>query len=159
MYKLSMDDECIKNRIDAIRQKEGMTSSDFAELIGVGRATVTHILQGRNKPSLDVMLRIYRRFPNVNLEWLMTGEGTMYGNEKGMSYESDLFSSVENSVNAGESTDTDENFKEMASKIPFSVSNPPVKEVVKYVEKPPRKITEIRIFFDDNTFEIFKPEN
>ena len=35
----------------------------------------------------------------------------------------------------------------------------PVREVVKYVEKPPRRVTEIRIFFDDNTYEIFKPEN
>lgn len=148
----------MKDRIELIRQHEGMSSADFAEAIGVARATVTHILQGRNKPSLDVMLGIHKRFPDVNLDWLLTGKGEMFGKEV-KNYQPDLFSSVENRVNVPIDTERNEYAREKRVEPAYSVPDLPVKEVVKYIEKPIRKITEIRIFFDDNTYEIFKPEN
>lgn len=148
----------MKDRIELIRQHEGMSSADFAEAIGVARATVTHILQGRNKPSLDVMLGIHKRFPNVNLDWLLTGKGEMFGKEA-KNYQPDLFSGVENRINMSVDTGRMEYAKDKVSESLYSLPDLPVKEVVKYIEKPVRKITEIRIFFDDNTYEIFKPEN
>jgi len=52
-----------------------MTPSQFADRIKVQRPTLHHILSGRNNPSLDVVLKIHEAFPQVNLDWLMTGTG------------------------------------------------------------------------------------
>jgi hypothetical protein len=57
-----------------------------------------------------------------------------------------------------EGTDERENRKEMASKSPVFAPKEIVREEIKYVEKPARKITEIRIFFDNGTYETFRPE-
>ncbi len=156
----------MKNRIELIRQHEGMSYSEFAEAIGVGRATITHILQGRNNPSLDVTRSIHKRFPKVSLVWLLDGEGDMFISEtkvthvtEAKNYQADLFSGLENRINAPVDTDENKYAKEIAPKTPYIVPEPTVKEVIKYVEKEPSKITEIRIFFDDGRYEIFKPEN
>ena len=60
---------------------------------------------------------------------------------------------------AAEGTDGAEKRKEMALETPVNTPKEIVRQEIVYRERPARKITEIRIFFDDNTFEIFKPEN
>ena len=65
----------------------------------------------------------------------------------------------ENEIFPDPAGELSENSKEMALRSRQNMPEMPVREVVKYVEKPPRRVTEIRIFFDDNTYEIFKPEN
>ena len=57
-----------------------------------------------------------------------------------------------------EGTDERENRKEMASKSPVFTPKEIVREEIKYIEKPARKITEIRIFFDNGTYETFRPD-
>ena len=52
-----------------------LTSSQFADRTGIQRASVSHIISGRNKPSLEVMQKIYEAFPELDLKWLMTGVG------------------------------------------------------------------------------------
>lgn len=51
------------------------SASSFAEKIGVQRSTISHILSGRNKPSLEFVLKILSHFPEVELYWLMNGKG------------------------------------------------------------------------------------
>ncbi len=63
-----------------IENKEFKASS-FAEKIGVNRATVSHILSGRNKPSVDFIDKMIRTFPDLNANWLMIGEGFMLKSE------------------------------------------------------------------------------
>jgi len=58
---------------------ENLTQSQFADSIGVARASISHILSGRNKPGFDFIENIARKYPNLNLEWLITGKGKMYG--------------------------------------------------------------------------------
>ncbi len=52
------------------------TASSFAEKIGVQRSSISHILSGRNKPSLDFILKILDSYPEVELYWLLNGKGT-----------------------------------------------------------------------------------
>jgi len=52
------------------------TSSSFAEKIGVQRSSISHILSGRNKPSLDFVLKILSSYPEVEMYWLLNGKGT-----------------------------------------------------------------------------------
>lgn len=51
------------------------TASSFAEKIGVQRSSISHILSGRNKPSLDFVMKVLHSYPEVDLYWLMNGKG------------------------------------------------------------------------------------
>jgi len=64
-------------RIKEIILSEGLTSGSFADLIGVQRSSMSHILNGRNNPSLDFVVKTLQHFPKINPEWLLTGEGEM----------------------------------------------------------------------------------
>lgn len=57
---------------------ENISKSQFADLIGVSKANVTHILSGRNKPSYEFIEHLCSHFPGLNLEWLVSGRGKMY---------------------------------------------------------------------------------
>jgi len=68
----------IKERVKQIIEAEQLSSSKFADAIGVQRSSISHILSGRNKPSLDVVTRILEAFTKLNINWLMLGNGNMY---------------------------------------------------------------------------------
>lgn len=51
------------------------TASSFAEKIGVQRSSISHILSGRNKPSLDFVMKVLHSYPEVELYWLLNGKG------------------------------------------------------------------------------------
>ncbi len=59
---------------------EGLKSSALADSIGVNRATISHILSGRNKPSIDFLEKLLNVYPNVNANWLISGIGYMQDN-------------------------------------------------------------------------------
>lgn len=153
----------IKDRIKMIMERENLTAGAFAESIGVAQATISHILGPRNKyPSTEVILRLHHKYNDINLNWLLTGEGTMSDlGESAANLDSDypLFSeSAENAENADNYTSEEKNRKETALETASNRPKEVVKQEIIYKERPPRKITEIRIFFDDNTYETFKPE-
>jgi transcriptional regulator with XRE-family HTH domain len=69
-----------KERIIRIMNEENMNATQFSESTGIQRAAVSHILAGRNNPSLDVIKKILKRFPTINPDWLLSGEGPMRRN-------------------------------------------------------------------------------
>lgn len=71
----------MKDRIKKLLLDEGLTSGSFADEIGVQRSSLSHILNGRNNPSLDFVIKTKNRFPKLNLSWLLLGEGDMYLSE------------------------------------------------------------------------------
>ena len=64
-----------RERIELLMKCYGLSPSQFADKTGIQRASVSHILSGRNKPSLEVMLKIFDAFPSIDMKWLMTGIG------------------------------------------------------------------------------------
>lgn len=64
------------NRLLEILEKKSLSASQFAEKIGVQRSSVSHILSGRNKPSLDFIIKINSVFNDISLEWLINGKKT-----------------------------------------------------------------------------------
>ena len=58
-------------------ESEGLKPSVLADNIGVNRATVSHILSGRNKPSIDFLEKLLSAYPKLNANWLITGIGYM----------------------------------------------------------------------------------
>ena len=146
----------IIDRLKLILERVNLTPGNFADKIGVAPATISHILSGRNKyPSAEVMLRLHETFPDIDLNWLLTGEGTLVKDDPDSMFTGSLFG--DNLLNATKSTTESENRKENSLETKKNTDNPIVKQEIIYKEKPARKIAEIRIFFDDGTYETFTP--
>lgn len=62
-----------RDRIEYLMNLYGLTPSQFSDRTGIQRASVSHILSNRNKPSLDILLKIYHAFQGVELAWLVAG--------------------------------------------------------------------------------------
>ncbi len=79
------------DRIQLILKVQNLTASRFADEIGVQRSSISHILSGRNMPSLDLITKILKRFPEIDSEWLLNGKGSMMKNQL-----PDLFNMADN---------------------------------------------------------------
>ncbi|RAK70273.1 helix-turn-helix domain-containing protein [Hymenobacter edaphi] len=69
------------DRIRQLLQARQLSPTQFADTIGVARPIISHILGGRNKPSLEVVQKIIAAFPDVAMPWLLTGQGAMLAAE------------------------------------------------------------------------------
>lgn len=127
-----------------------MTQKEFASELCVSEGTLSSIYTGRTKPTNNMVSAIHECFPEVNISWLMFGEGDMIAEpESGRSNDDD---------SAGRaSVPTQQMYgQDLFSAASLVMQNTPqVKEVVKMIDKPQRRITEIRVFYDDGTFETF----
>lgn len=136
-------------------KQQGMSQKQFANELCVGEATLSSIFTGRTRPTTNIISNIHERFPEVSIPWLMFGEGDMYAGETVSEHLLTTSSHVNDVPPAADL------FSEMRSQEPISTptSVPPtmplMRETIKYVDKPQRKITEIRVFFDDGTYETF----
>lgn len=113
----------------------GLSSSEFADKIGVSRAIISHIQSGRNKPSLSVVQKISTEFPQISLSWLITEEGPI------------LKSSNKDVVKI--------NIPEKET-VPYSAvsNNTPTKK-----SKVSRQLIKIVHYYDDQSFEEYFPKN
>ncbi|MBI1286095.1 MAG: helix-turn-helix domain-containing protein [Flavobacteriales bacterium] len=68
--------EAITERLKKIMEDGGLSPAQMADRIGVQRSAISHILSGRNKPSLDFVLKVLESFPEVSSEWLLRGRKT-----------------------------------------------------------------------------------
>ena len=71
-----VNSEDFAKRLQQVIDYYGESASSFAEKIGVQRSSISHILSGRNKPSLEFVLKILSSFPEVELYWLLNGKGS-----------------------------------------------------------------------------------
>ena len=74
LFTMINTDDFVK-RLQKVIDYYGESASSFAEKIGVQRSSISHILSGRNKPSLDFILKVLSAFPEVDLYWLFNGKG------------------------------------------------------------------------------------
>ncbi len=70
----------MNTRLKQFLAAENITQAQFADTINVVRASVSHILSGRNNPSFDFIRAMMSHYPNLNMDWLMFGKGKMYKN-------------------------------------------------------------------------------
>lgn len=161
----------MKDRIRLIMDNEQLTPSAFADKLQLGRAVVSHILNGRNNPSLDVVSRILTKMDYINPDWLITGNGEMY--KEDVIKSKNIISNVSQSTNIQNQPDLfsqpfispsnpekaieyrKENIVETFQNTPEST----VKKEVIYEKAPERKISKIIIYYTDNTFETFDAGN
>lgn len=141
-------------RITQIMEREGLTPSKFAETIGIQRSAMSHILNGRNNVSLDVLIKILDRFTYVDSDWLLFGKGEMVRDH--VLIHPDLFSNT--AKNSSEGQATPEYRKEMRDNTPENSIKTPVVEQIIQQETIVKKVSKIMVFYSDNTFETFISE-
>ena len=142
-----------------------MTQQVFADYIGLAPATLSSIFNGRTRPTLNVVEALKKKIPNISIDWLMFGSGEMYLNqvvnpqsekpvsERGIFDQSPMLDFEQNPV------DAPQNIGQMVQNhVPIKNSRPdPIREEVKILDKPQRKVIEIRVFYDDQTWDTFVP--
>ncbi len=144
----------MKERIIKVMEHEGMGQAQFSAAIGIQRAAMSHIISGRNNPSLDVMLKILHRFPYIDPDWLLFGKGEM------------LRTGMEGGGLFGQSLSAPPEIKVVAE--PEEGKQSPKEEETPHMESPsmpvispesaPKRVERIMVFYSDNTFEAFVPE-
>ncbi len=136
----------MKERIIEFLKAENKTSAQFAEDIGVQPSGISHILSGRNKPSLDFILKMLEKYKFLSTEWLLFGKGTMY-NEQIMP---DLFNQPPESQVF---PDKEHPGKHVDISSAQNAENPDIHEIddQKTVEK-------IVWFYNNNSFREYYPE-
>ena len=75
----------INDRFTKILEYSGFTASEFADEIDVQRSSISHIISGRNKPSLEFVTKIKNRFPELSWDWIILGQGEMLQNDSALS--------------------------------------------------------------------------
>lgn len=160
----------MKDRIKLIMDNEHLTPSAFADKLQLGRAVISHILNGRNNPSLDVVSRILSKMDYIDSDWLLTGNGKMYKTDNrekshlttttipvNSNLQPDLF--FQNEISQSSDKSESEYRKEIIVEKPQKVEEDIVKQSVIYQKAPERKVTKIIIYYSDNTFETFNADN
>lgn len=143
----------MNDRLEQFLAAENITQAAFADKIKVARASVSHILSGRNKPGYEFFAGLIRNYPALNIEWLISGKGKMYKENPSVP---EIRSSVPYSPPLfPEDTPQDEDRPEtlQPQKQPESAIREQV--MTRIIEKQ-RKAVRIMVFYDDNTFEEFE---
>lgn len=142
----------MNRRLQQFLAAENISQSQFADSIGVARASVSHIISGRNKPGFDFIENMSRRFPAVNLEWLITGKGKMYKNAT-EAVQTDIFTSPDIFGQIEDPADTQAPISPAVETPADTITESKNRGNKPEISKSQRNITKIVVFYDDNTFQ------
>lgn len=166
----------LKTFIDSLK----ITDSSFADNCGMSRSTLSLLLAGKSKKMSDQQIaQIHRAYPELSIVWLMFGEGPMLNSDREgqtLSRESENgqkapiseYENPENTLGSPESyaepnlralnsaPDTIKNLNYIRLELEQKIQN--LESDISKLKSTPRKVTKITIFYDDSTFETFKPE-
>lgn len=153
----------MKDRIRQIMEAHHMTQQTFSNFVGINAASLSSIFNNRTKPTLNTVEAIKSKIPNLNIEWLMFGRGSMFVTDgkdtDGGQPESGRQVEEASLDFGGAGNDLFSHASEPArQQAPMPPVANIVRQEVKYVERPQRQITEIRVYFDDLTYETFVPK-
>ena len=154
----------MKDRIKKVMESQHMSQQTFALSIGMSPASLSSIFNGRTKPTLNIVEAIKDKIPKISTDWLIFGKGEMYLEETGATNNTSAPQPLldkQPQLNFDAPVSTPSFFNEQPPAVPKVELTPqkPERVEVKVIEKPQRKVTEIRIFYDDRTWESFYPEN
>lgn len=165
----------MNKRLQQFILAENLSQSQFADKINVARASVSHILAGRNKPGFDFVEKMAKAFPALNIEWLITGKGKIYKtataetvqpSNKSDDYAFDLFSDsyteylkpepVQPAIAAEENVDPSSHGGITITGSEARSISSTTKERHSQTINKQRSISRIVVFYDDNTFQELK---
>ena len=140
------------DRIKKLMDYKKLSATQFSDEIEIQRSSLSHVLSGRNKPSLDFMLKIKNTYPEIELDWLLLGKGNM-------------ISKTDVSDHFVETIETEKNIE---PQIDFGVheeTTSPSKEVVEPLKRQTTGVIDknngeqpvrVLLFYPDNTFESYE---
>jgi transcriptional regulator with XRE-family HTH domain len=133
----------MKDRLLKIIKHYNLTSSRFADELGVERSGISHILSGRNQPSFDFLVKLMKLYTEINPDWLIMGNGTMFRTtvKEKSAIEPDLFGQI-----------PAKNIYEKTAEIPVVNKENEISEVTNVTT-----IQQIVIFYNDGTFKPYLP--
>jgi transcriptional regulator with XRE-family HTH domain len=143
----------MKERIIEFLRNENKTSAQFAEEIGVQPSSISHIISGRNNPSLDFILKMLTKYPSLSSDWLLFGKGSMMRE----TVLGDLFDSA--IIDGSEESEKGRKngiINELNPKKDISIKNQEVTDI-KELSSLTGKTKRIICFFDNNTFSEYFP--
>lgn len=138
-------------RIQMLIDHYQLSSSAFAENIGVQRSAISHIMSGRNKPSLDFIMKVLKAFPEVEIHWLLNGKGNPPGSFQSNVEADSIMPSAEQNQPAPSLFP--EASGEVSQEQPIRIPSLPEKAV----QDPSKKISRIIICYSDHSFEEYTP--
>ena len=157
----------MKDRIRDLMESLHKSQQEFAQMIEMSPASLSSIFNGRTKPTLNIVEAIKKKIPDISVEWLLFGVGDMYANRQATatSQESPTPTSSEPMLEF----DFDDEAKHSRSEKNADQtvnSNNSVKRTrlenkeneVKSIDIVKRRVIEIRVYYDDYTFETFVPD-
>jgi len=161
----------MEERLLRLLDTEQLSSSKFADVIGVQRSSISHILSGRNKPSFDFLQKTLKAFPMLNADWLILGEGEMYENglqagsgslfNQGKGDIKPADTEVSDEVDELELNQSDSDIADIAPEENESGASQEVQEITDAVTASSgfsgRKVEKIVIFYTDKTFSSYDP--
>lgn len=130
----------MKSRIQEILQREQLSAAQFADKIGVQRSSVSHVLSGRNQPSIDFVQKILQNIDGISADWLLSGRGEFRKKSGSTSSNVDtslLFGEIESAQNPLPHTTTPHVHSEAMEQ---------------------KRLERILFFYSDNTFTEYRPE-
>ena len=148
----------MNDRLKQFLAMEGLSPARFAEIMGIQRSGVSHLLSGRNKPSFEFIEKFLAAFPDVNVEWLILGKGRPYKSDRQIPEipdSPDLFTESEIESTAQEYDIAPDN---QSDKPVLTPSQPSENRKIESLPaslpaKSGRKIARIIVFFNDGTYE------
>jgi len=141
----------MKERLLQFLRSENKTAAQFAEEIDVQPSGISHILSGRNNPSLDFVLKMLETYDYISTEWLLFGKGNMYKDEEVQKIADDSESITED-VKASEEVEKED----LAEKKSITTKEMPPKRQIHSLSD--KEVEKIVWFYSDNSFEEFYPE-
>ena len=160
----------MKERLIQLLDLEQLSPSKFADLIGVQRSSISHIISGRNKPSFDFLQKTLKAFPGLNASWLILGEGTMY-EQMGRRGSGNLFDAgqadgvpSEARISVSEQADTGilpaEEPQDESPAADTDQGDPePEKPAQARENSDKTKIVQVMVFYEDDTFVSYRPSH
>lgn len=150
----------MRERIRQIMENENLTPAKFADRLQINRANISHILNGRNNPSLDVVSKILSEMPYINTEWLINGSGQMYKDGfdiDSIPKEHDLFN--QSPVIAARENESEPKSSGIEVNKPENSAQVTDNKIIEVQKNYDKKISQIIIYYNDNTFETFIPHS
>jgi len=144
----------MKDRIIQFLSENNLTSTKFADEIGVQRSSISHILSGRNKPSFDFIEKMLKAYPELDAQWLITGNGNMYANQPSL-FKQDSESKTDQKLSSREShiqSSNDLAQEKLYSNAEIADHND------KDVSSTEDTIERVIVFYKNGSFKEYKPE-
>ena len=141
----------MNTRLQQFLAAENISQAQFADTIQVARASVSHVLAGRNKPGYDFIRSIAAHYPQLNIEWLIAGKGKMYKKENNETVRETPRQPV-----TDETVFTNSLFPSEEDENNESINNINTLNKLKQETNNQRVIEKIIIFYSDNTYQELK---